>query len=344
MHFRTPFVLVALGAALVFAACDDDDLQGEAATPTADSSLETPSAEPTTAPTVAPTTAADEPTPTVAAAVSAAGATCSLGPSAVFEAGKTSDGSITSSARARTFLLYVPSSYDGSAQLPLVLNFHGLGSSQGAQHLYAGLIPVAEREGFLVVSPQGVNNSWLLAPGANDIQFTRDVVASLSEQLCIDPGAVFSTGMSNGGFMSSALACVAGDLVAAVAPVAGVSGPTANCGEPVPFIQFHGTADVVVPYRAGTISVTGGPFSGIDAIMAGWAAHNGCEGDPVAADVSESVSLVSFQGCDVETAHYVVKGGGHTWPGGPPQARLGRTTTEISAAEIMWEFFAANRR
>src|SRR5690606_28638251 len=133
--------------------------------------------------------------------------------------------------------------------------------------------------------------------GVNDIQFTRDLVAAVSEALCIDPGAVFSTGMSNGGFMSAALACVAGDLVAAVAPVAGVLGPSANCGEPVPIVQFHGTDDAVVPYEGGTISATGGPFGGIDAIMGGWAEHNGCSVEPVASEASPSVDLIKFDGC-----------------------------------------------
>ena len=334
MRFRTAFALVMLGVAAVAVGCDGTEA------PTA-GTTGTPSIEETAAPTMAPTAA---PTETPSPALPAAGAACSLGPSGAFVAGETTSGAITSGGRERTFHLYVPSAYDGSAELPLVMNFHGLGSNGGAQHLYAGFVPIAEREGFFVVSPNGVNNSWLITPGVNDIEFARDLVASLAEEVCIDTGAVFSTGMSNGGFISAALACVAADLVAAVAPVAGVLGATANCGEPVPMLQFHGTNDFVVPYAPGIISVTGGPFAGIEAIMASWGEQNRCDGERAVTAVSESVELVEFSGCAAPTGHYVVNGGGHTWPGGPAVERLGLTTQEISASELIWEFFAANRR
>ena len=336
MRFRTVFALIAAASALAFSACEGGG-EGDATTPEVESVTAT-SVIPTRAPTVfeIPTSAAT-PSSTIAS-------TCPAVPSEEFPPGETTDAFMTSGGAGRTYLIYVPASYTGAEPVPLVLNFHGLGSNGAQQHLYSGLVPIAEREGFILVSPDGVNNSWLIAPGVNDIQFTRDLVATVSEQLCIDPGAVFSTGMSNGGFMSAALACVAGDLVAAVAPVAGVLGPSANCGEPVPFLQFHGTDDAVVPYEGGTISATGGPFGGIEAIMDGWAEHNGCSGEPVTTEASPSVDLVSFEGCEAETAHYVVEGGGHTWPGGPTVVRLGATTNEISASELMWEFFEEHRR
>ncbi len=351
MNIRIAFALVALLALPLAAACDGGDGSSPASEP---SSTATAGASPSgggSTPTAAPTAteaAPDEPTPTATsnavAGAAAGGLACELGPSAAFPVGETTNATIVSGGRERTFLIYVPGGYEGSSAVPLVLNFHGLGSNGSQQHVYAGLVPIAEREGFIVVSPDGVNNSWLITPGVNDIEFTRDLVAAVSEGLCIDPGAVFSTGMSNGGFMSAALACVAGDLVAAVAPVAGVLGPSANCGEPVPLLQFHGTDDAVVPYEGGTISATGGPFGGIDAIMLGWAEHNGCSLVPGTSEASDSVDLVTFEGCDAETAHYVVDGGGHTWPGGPAVPRLGPTTTEISASELMWEFFLQNRR
>jgi len=338
MHSRMAFGAWLLACVLAFASCTDDDA-GQTATPiaTADSVTAT-SVIPTRAPTVfeIPTNAVT-PSSTLVA-------TCPAVSSDAFPLGKTTEAFMTSGGAGRTYLIYVPASYTGAEPVPLVLNFHGLGSNGAQQHLYSGLVPIAEREGFVLVSPDGVNNSWLIAPGVNDIQFTRDLVATVSEQLCIDPGAVFSTGMSNGGFMSAALACVAGDLVAAVAPVAGVLGPSANCGEPVPFLQFHGTDDAVVPYEGGTISATGGPFGGIEAIMDGWAEHNGCSGEPITTEAAASVDLVEYQGCDAETAHYVVEGGGHTWPGGPAVVRLGATTDEISASELMWEFFEEHRR
>jgi polyhydroxybutyrate depolymerase len=251
---------------------------------------------------------------------------------------------VDSGGRERTYLLYVPSGYEGTAALPLVLNFHGLGSTGAQQHIYSGLVPVAEREGFLVASPDGINRAWLTNPGVNDITFTRDLVEAIAAIACVDPARVYATGMSNGGFMSAALACMASDLVAAVAPVAGMTAPGSLCGEPVPFIEFHGTEDRVVPYDRGILAPTGGSFSGVPALMAAWAEFNGCEGEPTEEQAGESVTFREYAGCDVPTGHYVVEGGGHTWPGGPAVERLGATTQEISAAEIAWAFFAANPR
>jgi polyhydroxybutyrate depolymerase len=36
----------------------------------------------------------------------------------------------------------------------------------------------------------------------------------------------------------------------------------------------------------------------------------------------------------------VIEGGGHTWPGREPRlASLGKTTRDISANDLMWDFF-----
>jgi polyhydroxybutyrate depolymerase len=273
-----------------------------------------------------------------------AAASCSLGPAVAFPAGRTSAGSVASGGQERTFQLYVPPSYDGTREMALVLNFHGLGSNGAEQQFYSGLVPVAEREGFLVASPDGINRAWLITPGVNDITFTRDLVAAIAEFACVDLDRVYATGMSNGGFMSAALACFAGDVVAAVAPVAGMTGTSELCGEPVPFIEFHGTEDRVVPYEPGILAPTGGSFAGVPVLMEAWAEFNGCAGDPREEEVGDSVVFREYQGCDVPTGHYVIDGGGHTWPGAIAVERLGATTQEISATEIAWAFFEANPR
>lgn len=269
---------------------------------------------------------------------------CAGGPNPAIVPGQTSSLSVVSNGRGRTYLLYAPPGYDGTRPLPLVLNFHGLGSNGEEQHRYSGLVPIAEREGFLVASPDGINRAWLTNPWVNDIAFTKDLVVEISRLACVDSGRVYATGMSNGGFMSAALACAAGDVVAAVAPVAGMTGVSELCGEPVPFIEFHGTDDRIVPYEPGIVAPTGGAFAGVPALMEEWAEHNGCDGAPVENRVSETVVFREYQDCEAPTGHYVIEGGGHTWPGGLAIGRLGPATKEISAAEIAWAFFEANPR
>ena len=46
------------------------------------------------------------------------------------------------------------------------------------------------------------------APGeVDDFAFVRRLIDALSQSLCIDPARVYATGMSDGGFFSSELAC-----------------------------------------------------------------------------------------------------------------------------------------
>ena len=63
---------------------------------------------------------------------------------------------------------------------------------------------------------------------------------------------------------------------------------------------------------------------------------------PTSEQVSAHVTLFGYSRCrdgaDVE--YYRVTGGGHTWPGTAVDlSPLGVTTQEISATQLMWQFF-----
>ncbi len=329
-------LLVALGISL--GACGGDGQP--AVSPAAGET------EPATEPPAPATAPASTPVATPAPAVRGTPG-CGRTLPADLKPGETTSRVLQSANRTRTYLVYTPpAAGPSSAPMALVLNFHGLGSTGAQQHVYGGWVPIAQREGFVVVSPNGVDNAWLVSAGLDDIQFVRDLARTLGEELCLDPARVFAAGISNGGFMSTTLACRAGDLVAAVAPVAGQAAPGAACGErPVPVISFHGTADGIVPYAAGTItagSFTGTPFAGIPASLEAWAKQNGCSGSPAETRIAADVVKVEYTGCAAPVVHYRVEGGGHTWPGAPAVPRLGTTTTSINASELAWAFFAAN--
>jgi polyhydroxybutyrate depolymerase len=55
-----------------------------------------------------------------------------------------------------------------------------------------------------------------------DVSYVRKIVAQLETELKIDRKRIYATGLSMGGGMSFQLALEAPDLVAAIAPVAGV--------------------------------------------------------------------------------------------------------------------------
>jgi len=74
--------------------------------------------------------------------------------------------------------------------------------------------------------------------------------------------------------------------------------------------------------------------------------HNGCASSPKEEQVAEHVRLVSYQGCKdgATVALYIIDGGGHTWPGAAFDAPYGVTNREISATDLLWDFFEAHHR
>ena len=270
------------------------------------------------------------------------------------------DGTIESGSLTREYVLHIPTSYDGTAAVPLVFNLHAFASNIALQDLWSEIPAKGEEEGFIVVSPNGNivdggfrhwNSSQLPSPEADDVLFLSELLTALESQLCIDPTRVYSTGLSNGAFMSSQLACSIPDRIAAIAPVAGARFFDDCSSVPVAVIAFHGTADALVAF---------GPIE--DTVIPAWATHNGCdaptEQDPLPGTVG--VRLVRYSGCDDDATVelYAVfdadiitpglQGGGHTWPGSAfvivpaLEAIVGIATQEISANDLMWDFFVAN--
>jgi len=275
---------------------------------------------------------------------------------------------IVTSQGTGTYRIYVPASYDGTMAVPLVLNMHGLGSNAYEQHFYTALYATAESPGggFIVIEPEGNiiepggarhwNTTQLPPPERDDVAFIGELLNSVELKLCIDKSRIFSTGMSNGGLMSTRLACSLSSRIAAIAPVAGWYYPpifdifpneTCPDTRPVPIIAFHGTADTTVPFIGGP-----SPF-GVDFrlpidndtanpdVMASWAAHDGCTSGRQTSQVTANVVLVQYTGCTsgATVELYRVEGGTHTWPDAAIDLPGQVTTHEISANALMWAFF-----
>jgi len=273
----------------------------------------------------------------------------------------------------RSYRLYVPPSYNGADHVPLVLNLHGFTSNALEQDLYSELSERADEPdgGFVVVIPEGLPVGQPTSQHWNNVEFSglqddaaflSDVLDEVEADLCIDSNRIFSTGMSNGAMMSVRLACSLSSRIAAIAPVAGsyypqlsldeppgpFHNPSETCPDtrPVPVIAFHGTADGSVPFGGGSLGLITFrlPIDNTtpdDDAMQSWAAHNGCTSGRSESVVSPEVNLVTYTNCDegADVLLYVVGGGGHTWPGAISVPGLGYTTQDISATDLMWEFF-----
>lgn len=184
-----------------------------------------------------------------------------------FEPGKQLPNSLTvevagdSDSRGVTlpFLLFVPQQYStASESLPLLLFLHGLGESGDGTNL-----DLVKRHGppklvdrrpefpFVVVSPQ------CLAPhdGLQGIAkaWKPDLLVSLidhvADNLRIDRGRVYVTGLSMGGYGAWRLAATYPERIAAVVPICGGGEPEwmAAALARVPAWAFHGARDAIVP-------------------------------------------------------------------------------------------------
>jgi polyhydroxybutyrate depolymerase len=198
---------------------------------------------------------------------------------------------------------------------------------------------LADREGFAVAYPAalGLLPAWSVdaaGPGNRDVAFVRDLVAAIAGSIPV--ADVFVAGMSNGGGMAGRLACDAADLVTAAAPVAAAhTSEMCSPSRPVPVVAFHGTGDLIVPYRG--FAPLGLPP--IEAWAAAWAQRNGCTPESVREGVADDVEVRSWGDCGADVVLYTVDGGRHGWPGSDRAFSVLDSTTSIDASEIMWEFF-----
>ena len=273
----------------------------------------------------------------------------------------------------RTSLRHVPPAHDGGTALPVVVDLHGYQEGAKIHTLMSAMGPYGDTQGFITITPQGLGEvaRWIAESGSDDVAFIGNVLDDVESTLCVDLDRVYVTGLSNGAFMTSTVACDMADRFAAAAPVAGIQ-DIEGCDptRPVPVIAFHGTADTFVAYdgglgasamnlpapdgsgrtlgdlvAAGEATDGGGPP--VPEITAAWAARNGCEPTPTETPVTDDVTKISWScPAGAETELYRIDDGGHTWPGSAfsqsLESVMGRTTTTIDANALMWAFFQAH--
>lgn len=284
----------------------------------------------------------------------------------------TSDQLLAAGGDQGGYVRAIPPPYTGRTPMPLVVDLHGYEEPASGQVAMSGLAAYGATHGFITVTPQvaGTIPMWQTGFHSKDMAFIGALLDTADATLCVDRNRVFVTGLSNGAFMTSAVACVYAGRVAAVAPVAGIQVP-AGChpSRRVPVVAFHGTADPFVAYGGGlgssalalpapdgsgrTLGQVLGPHAAqrsgpsVPAITAAWARRNGCGTHPTSSAVASGVTRIAYAcpgGADVEL--YRVAGGGHAWPGSPVSQAVasvvGFTTMAISADAVIWRFFAAH--
>jgi len=271
---------------------------------------------------------------------------------------------ITHQGFARKYHVHVPPSYNVIHPPAVVFALHGGGGDMEymAKDEYYGLISKADKEGFVVVFPNGYSRlsagkfaTWNAGAccgdardkNVDDVGFIRAIVTHLTREMKIDSGRIFAIGMSNGGMMSYRLACEASDIFKAVASVAGTDNFSAcSPSRPVSILHIHAKDDTHVLFNGGAgegafrdeSKVT--DFVSVPNTIQGWVNRDQCSAQP------QRVLNVSGAYCDVYNSCAagtavklcVTETGGHSWPGGY-KPRGGDPSQAISANDQIWSFF-----
>lgn len=264
----------------------------------------------------------------------------------------------------RMYRVHVPAKLDLAQPAPVLFALHGGGGSmeyQANDNNY-GLIGKSDREGFVVVFPNGFSrfqsgqfatwNAGRCCGGArdeniDDVGFIRRVFDTLTHQVNVDRRHVFATGMSNGGLMSYRLACEMSDVFKAIAPVAGTDN-TRSCSpaNPVSVLHIHAKNDPHVLFTGGA-----GPeardkskvteFTSVPDTIAKWVKLDGCSATPRRVLDKPGAYCEVYTSCrgKAEVQLCVTEAGGHSWPGGH-KSRGESPSQAISADDVMWEFFS----
>jgi polyhydroxybutyrate depolymerase len=270
----------------------------------------------------------------------------------------------------RRYILYQPSFKTAHLSArPLLLVLHGGGgTNRGMLRLTNRRFnELADRDGFFVVYPQGIDNSWndgrpdkisgAHRKGIDDVGFLRALIEDLIARYPIDAKRIYVTGISNGGLMSFRLGCSLPDTIRAIAPVTAqipaAIVPDCRSESAVSLAVFNGTEDPLVPYKGGQITVLGrqrGAVLSTDETIRIWRCKNRCNPEAVISELSDvaddgtRVTEIEYSQCKNESkvVLYRIKGGGHTWPDGRqylPVRRIGRTTRDINGCDEIWQFF-----
>ena len=268
----------------------------------------------------------------------------------------------------RRYLLHVPPDAERRAPIPVLIALHAAGSSAAAFQRYSRLDRVADREGFLVVYPEGTGDdllSWnagdccgdARARGVDDVGFVAIVLRDVARQWPVDRTRVYIAGHSNGAMMAHRVAAELSERVAGVAAVAGVLAlhwfaPAL----PVPVLHIHSVDDGRELYGAvhrGPLPLTRAHADDhpVEFELTRWVDRDVCHeparilerrASPATPGPIQTATGLAYRPCasGAEVQLWRLTGVGHGWPGADTEVQgpLGPPTDLIDASEEAWRF------
>ncbi len=268
----------------------------------------------------------------------------------------------------RSALVHVPPQAAAGGPLPVVLSFHGGGGNARDHRDWVAIEPLADREGFLVVVPEGTGAftdrlhtwnvgaccGWARRHAIDDVGFTIALLDTLGRSAPVDPTRVYATGLSNGAMMAYRVAADRPDRIAAIAPVAGaITVDAAPTSTAVPVMHVHSVDDPRALFAGGEgpllpflVRVRHPPIADV---IAAWVVRDGCpsvpRADPPVRDAAtgHTATRIVYGPCrdGAEVVLWRLTGAGHVWPGAAPRLPwlLGPSSRVIDVNAELWRFF-----
>jgi polyhydroxybutyrate depolymerase len=264
----------------------------------------------------------------------------------------------------REFITYLPGDINKTDKLPVIISLHGRLGTAAGQMKFADFKPIADREKIIIVCPQGIDHSWndgrgtpANTKGINDVKFIDQLITYITSTYNADAGRIYVTGMSNGGFMTSRLACELNNRIAAIAVVAASMDEDMGYqpSKSIPAMYIQGTKDPLVPFTGGQMKKgAGGTIYGHEEVLKKWSAIDNCDSKPIITNlpvkVNDGTSVIKEEYINptnnLKVIGLIIVNGGHTWPGGSqylPKFIIGPVTKNLDACEEIWKFFKQNR-
>jgi poly(3-hydroxybutyrate) depolymerase len=231
----------------------------------------------------------------------------------------------------RQYYVKLPDRYEKDKPHKLVFSWHQRGASmqknvQGEDTNHGGALPFyglppLSNGSAIFVSPDGIGGGWNNA-GGEDVTFFDQMYKTVTNDLCVDTGLVFSTGFSFGGGMSFALACARPEIIRAVAIISGAQLSGCSGGtKPVAYYGQHGTSDSVLNVAMGR------------SLRDRFVKNNGCT--PLSSEPQPGQNSVKtdYKGCkEGYPVQWVIHKGDHN-----PSQRDGNN---LFAPKNTWDFFS----
>ena len=244
----------------------------------------------------------------------------------------------------RFYYVYRPSNLDSNKSIPILFALHGYGSSASRHLSYTNYFSIADTNNFIVIFPQGTTTTilsshwnvggWTSSSTVKDIEFIDTIINLIKDKIQIDETRIYSSGMSNGGYMSYHLACNLSERFAAIASITGsmTNETFNNCSpsHPIPVLQIHGLLDIVVPYAGNSGSKS------IPDVIDYWVNFNSCNIEPnKVIKYSNDLDLIiydTYKNClnNVDVKLILHPQMGHTWPS--------LNEYNVSASNEVWDF------